>query len=292
MSSASTRRRVTLAASHGRAASGARRLRIDAWRSGCEMLVVSEREQPMQRSDVKVTTPDGECPAVVVTPDGDGSWPAVILFMDAGGVRPAMVQMAEHLAGMGYVAFLPEMYYRHGAYEPFDFATVFSDADERQRMMSMLSSLTKAQAASDAGAFLDFLATLPQVAGTEVGATGYCMGGGLALTAAAHHPDRIVAAASFHGGQLASDAADSPHRVVGRITGRVYVAGARDDASFPPEQAQRLEQALSEAGVEHTLETYPALHGFAVPDNPTFDASAADRHWRALEDLFGAMLGG
>jgi carboxymethylenebutenolidase len=70
----------------------------------------------------------------------------------------------------------------------------------------------------------------------------------------------------------------------------VYVAAAENDSSFPPEQAARLAQALSDGGVDHTIETYPALHGFAVPDNPTYDHDAAERHWRALGELFGAML--
>ena len=225
-----------------------------------------------------------------VTPEGEGSWPAVIFFMDAGGVRPAMVTMAEDLAELGYVVLLPEMYYRHGAYAPFDLETAFSEGSERDRLFGMIGSLTKAMAARDAGALVEFLSGRPEVAGTKIGSTGYCMGGGLSLTAAAHHPDRIVAAASFHGGNLATDAPDSPHLVVGRITGRVLVAGAQDDGSFPPEQAELLERALTDGGVDHTLEIYPALHGFAVPDNPTYDAAVAARHWQALEDLYGAML--
>lgn len=72
----------------------------------------------------------------------------------------------------------------------------------------------------------------------------------------------------------------------------MYVAAAEDDGSFLAEQAALLERALSEAGVDHELETYPALHGFAVRDNPTYDPDAAERHWRALEALFGAMLPG
>lgn len=242
-----------------------------------------------QRTDVTVPTPDGSCPAVLVAPDGPGQWPAVIMFPDAGGVRPAMVGMADHLAAMGYVVLVPEMYYRQGPFEPFKLETAFTDPDERTRLMTMARSVTKAMVASDAGAFLDFLAERPEVAGTKVGTTGYCMGGGLSLTAAAHHPDRIVAAASFHGGNLASDAPDSPHLVAGRIKGRVYVAGAEKDDSFPPEQADLLEQALTEAGVDHQIELYPALHGFAVPDNPTYDPAAADRHWQALGDLYQAL---
>ena len=36
--------------------------------------------------------------------------------------------------------------------------------------------------------------------------------------------------------------------------------------------------------------TYPAAHGFAVPDNPTYDDRAAARHWEALQDLFASTL--
>jgi len=243
----------------------------------------------IHQTEVNVPTPDGICPSIVATPDGEGSWPAVILFMDAGGVRPAMVQMAEQLAGMGYVAFLPEMYYRHGPYEPFRMETAFSDAGERARVIAMARSLTKAMAASDTGAFLDFLSDHPGVAGTQVGTTGYCMGGGLSLTAAASYPDRIGAAASFHGGHLASDAPDSPHLIVGRITGRVYVAAAEKDDSFPAEQAKLLEDALTAGQVDHIMEIYPARHGFAVSDNPSYDPAAAARHWRALGELLGSL---
>ena len=251
----------------------------------------------MPRLDVSVPTPDGTCSASLFTPSapgapgGAGQWPAVILFPDAGGVRPVFHDMAQRLADLGYVAFLPDVYYRHGGYEPFDMATAFTDEGERARLMGMARSLTKAMAASDTGGFLDFLAAQPQVAGTKVGTTGYCMGGSLSLTAAAHHPGRVAAAASFHGGRLAGDAPDSPHLVAGRITGRVYVAAAENDGTFPPEQATLLAAALTDGGVDHTIETYPAAHGFAVPDNPTYDPAADARHWAALTDLYATTLG-
>lgn len=116
------------------------------------------------------------------------------------------------------------------------------------------------------------------------------MGGALSLTVAAHHPERIAAAASFHGGNLASDAPDSPHLVAGRIAGRVYVAAAQDDGWFPPEQATLLAAALTDGGVEHVIEIYPAHHGFAVPDNPTYDVEVAARHLGALESLYAKSL--
>ncbi len=249
----------------------------------------------MPRLDVSVPTPDGTCPAALFTPDDGpehrpGPWPAVIVFPDAGGLRPTFHDMAQRLADLGYVAFVPELYYRHGAYEPFDMMTAFGDEAERTRLMGLARSVTPDMAARDTGAFLDFLAAQPQVAGSKVGVTGYCMSGSLALAAAAHHPDRVAAAASFHGGSLATEAPDSPHRMADRIAARVYVAAAENDRSFPPEQAERLTAALTGAGVDHTVETYPAAHGYAVPDNPTYDADADARHWAALADLYATTL--
>ena len=74
------------------------------------------------------------------------------------------------------------------------------------------------------------------------------------------------------------------------MTAKVYVAGAENDASFDAEQFDRLSKALTEGGVDHTLVTYPAAHGFAVPDNPTYDETAAARHWQALEELYASAL--
>ncbi len=131
----------------------------------------------MPRTDVTIPTADGECAATLHTPDGAGPWPAVILFPDAGGVRDTFLGMADRLAGLGYATLLPDVYYRYGGFEPFDMATVFSDPDQRKRLGEMVGSLTNDRIVADAGAFLDFLAGRPEVAGDGVGTTGYCMGG-------------------------------------------------------------------------------------------------------------------
>jgi carboxymethylenebutenolidase len=186
---------------------------------------------------------------------------------------------------------LPDVYYRSGGYAPFDPATVFSDPAERERLTPLASSVNNGMVVRDAGLFLDFLADRPEVSGPGVGTTGYCMGGRISLIVAGHYPDRVAAAASFHGGRLAADDdPDSPYLQAQRIRATVYVAAAQNDGSFPPEQYQRLEQALTAAGVKHLIETYPAAHGFAVPDTPANDTVADERHWTALTDLYAANL--
>ncbi|GAA1973184.1 dienelactone hydrolase family protein [Amycolatopsis minnesotensis] len=247
----------------------------------------------MPRTDVAVPTGDGVCAATLHTPAGDAPSPAVILYPDAAGPRETFAVMADRLAALGYAVLLPDPYYRTGGYAPFDVATVFGDPDERKRLMDLVASVTAETIVRDTGAFLTFLESRSEVSGTAVGTTGYCMGGRASLTAAGHYPGRIAAAASFHGGNLAKeDDPDSPHLRADRIGASVYVAGAEDDASFPAEQAERLEGALTGAGVRHTVETYPAAHGFAVADNPTYDADAAERHWAALTRLYADTLGG
>src|SRR4051794_17009791 len=247
-------------------------------------------DRPMPQRDVSIPTPDGTLDASVHTPEGNGPWPAVIMYPDAGGVRATFHQMAQRLAELGYAVLLPNPYYRLGEIKPFDMETVFTDADERKRLMSLVSSVTKEQGTRDTAAMLDFLAEQPEVSSAKVGTTGYCMGGGFALNAAGRFPDRVGAAASFHGGVIASTADDRPHPLAGDMNARGYVARAENDAAFGDEQFQRLSSALSEAGVDHTLVTYPAAHGFAVPDNPTYDEAAAERHWKALEELYGSAL--
>lgn len=207
-----------------------------------------------------ISTADGTCPVRLFFPDGSGPWPGVVMYPDAGGVRDTFDQMAAELAGFGYAVLLPDVYYRSGEWAPFDMATVFADQQERNRLFAM------------------------------IGVCGYCMGGRTSLIVAGRLPDRVAAAASFHGGGLVTDSDDSPHLLADRMSATVHVGGAQDDASFTTDHAEQLDKALTAAGVRHTIEWYSAAHGFAVPDNAPYDPAAAERHWDAMRDVFAAAL--
>ena len=237
-----------------------------------------------------ITTGDGACTVRLFTPEGGGPWPGVIMYTDAGGVRDTFDRMAAKLAGYGYAVLLPDVYYRSGGWAPFDMATVFGDAGERQRLFSMIGSVTPDRTADDADAFFAYLAGRPEVSGDRFGVCGYCMGGRTSMIVAGRLPQRVAAAASFHGGGLVTDAADSPHLSADRMRATVYVGGGENDASFTPAHADQLDRALTAAGVSHTIEFYPAAHGFAVPDNPPYDAAADERHWAAMTGLFDSAL--
>ncbi len=247
----------------------------------------------MPREMISIQTKDGECPAYVLTPEGTGPWPAVIFYPDGLGIRPALVEMAARLAAGGYVTLLPDMFYRAGRYEPLDPKAAFAAKDVRAVIGHLLASTDNRRAAEDSAAFFAYLDTRKDIAGAKIGTTGYCMGGGISLTVAGTYPDRVAAAASFHGGALATESELSPHLLAPSIKARVYVAGADQDNSYPPEMAARLETALTAAGVDHRCEIYPgALHGWTMTDFPIYNEAAAARHWRELLKLFSETLPG
>lgn len=246
----------------------------------------------MPQQEVLIPTADGQAKGTLHVPESGGPWPGVVIFPDAGGLRPTFREMGDHLAGLGYVALVPDVYYRAGDWAPFDMATAFSDKQERTRLFGLMSSLTNERVIADAGAYADFLLARPEVRGAAVGTTGYCMGGRMSMLAAGGIGAKVGAAASFHGGRIAvADDPASPHLAADRITAKVYVAGAVEDGSFTAEQAELLDRALTAAGVDHTVEFYPAAHhGFAVPDNDTYDPAADARHWEALRHLYQSRL--
>ncbi|WNF00216.1 dienelactone hydrolase family protein [Streptomyces luomodiensis] len=245
-------------------------------------------------TDVDIPTQDGVADAYLAHPDDSGRHPAVVLYMDAFGLRPHLRTMADRLAGAGYTVLVPNVFYRHGRApltELPDFLDVATRPEILEKLLPIAAELTPDLTVRDAGAYLDWLASCPQATDGPVGLTGYCLGAGLALRAAGAYPDRVAAMAGFHGGSLATEAPNSPHTVVGRITAEVYFGHADQDHALPPEQIERLEKALDEAGVRHRTEVYAgARHGYTQADTSAYDAEATERHWQALLDLFGRTL--
>jgi carboxymethylenebutenolidase len=143
----------------------------------------------------------------------------------------------------------------------------------------------------DMAVFIDFLSRQPEVLPDKFAVTGYCMGGRLALRAAIQFPDKIAAAASFHAGNLATEAPDSLHLHLGQIKAEIYIAFADQDKSMPPEQIDRLQKALEKSGLKYEAELYPgAAHGFTMADLPAYHEASLKRHWEKLFALLERNL--
>ncbi len=236
--------------------------------------------------------PDGTCDARLARPKEEGTYPGVLFLMDAIGLRPQIDRMAERIASWGYVVLAPNILYRAGR-APVVPLTDISVPENREAyldaLMPIVRTFTPAMMVEDAGAYLDALAGL---APGRAGVHGYCFGGRMALLTAAAYPERVAAVASFHGGGLGSESPDSPHRGVGRIRAEVYVGYADGDHEMPPEQMERLEEALKTSELTYRTELYPdAPHGFTMADTPMYQAEGAERHFDRLHDLYARTLG-
>ncbi|WP_405616594.1 dienelactone hydrolase family protein [Streptomyces sp. NBC_00076] len=245
-------------------------------------------------SSVEISTPDGIADAYLSHPDDGSPHPAVLFFMDGFGLRPHLRSMADRLASAGYTVLVPNVFYRYGP-APVVELPEFIDPAERpeiiQRLGPAARTLTPEGAMRDAAAYLDWLAASPLTGEGPAGITGYCMGAGLALRTAGTYPDRVAAAAGFHGAYLATEAPDSPHLLADRITAELYFGHADQDAANPAEQIDRLAKALGAAGVRHRSEVYPgARHGFTQADTAMYGAQVTERHWKALLDLLDRAL--
>lgn len=241
---------------------------------------------------IEIDTGDGSAKATLVLPQTvPVSMPGVILYMDAFGLRPALSAIAERISAEGYAVLVPDLFYRFGKYGPFDAKTAFAVEGSRAQLRTMMAGTTQAMTERDTAAFITALEKEGSTG--PIAALGYCLGGARALTAAAGYPDRIVAAASFHGGNLASDHPDSPHLRAADIRARVYIGAAGGDGSFPPQQSARLVEAFRTAEIDFILENYVGMaHGWAVADHGVYDLVGAERHWKRLLGFLSETLKG
>jgi carboxymethylenebutenolidase len=244
-----------------------------------------------------IDVPAGEATAdaFFTRPADGGPHPAVILYMDAFGIRPALEAHAQELAAHGYCVFVPNAFYRGGRSPVHEDIQTLITAEDRAPLFAMLrprmAALTPEALNADSRAWLSFLRAHPDVHDGPIGTTGYCLGGRLSLRMAGEFPDDVGAAASFHGGNLATETDDSPHLAAVRARAELYIGHADNDGSMPPEQMGRLATALGEAHVRHTTELYAgAQHGWTQTDTPAYDAPSAARAWMRLFELFGRTL--
>jgi len=247
--------------------------------------------KPVKGRDVTIKTADGTADAYFVAP-ATGKHPAVLIWPDIRGLRPAFRQMADRLAGEGYAVLCVNPFYRWEKSPVVTATSDFNDPPVRERLFGYLKQLTKTLVDTDASAHLAFLDAQPEVDTTrKIGTSGYCMGGAMTIFTAALKPDRVGAAASFHGGGVGTDKPDSPHLLIPGTNAGYLFAIAEDDDQKTPNEKTLLKAVLEPRKQWHEVEVYAGtMHGWCPPDGRVYNEAAAEKAWARMIDLFKASL--
>jgi carboxymethylenebutenolidase len=240
---------------------------------------------------IEIQMADGTAGGFLYAPEGSGKRPGVIYLTDIHGIRPAARDLAERIAAKGYVVLLPNVFYRTGTPPLWDFPFKAGDEKSMNRFREMAGPLTAEAMERDGASYVDFLGKQEEVNAGAMGVVGYCFTGAMAMRTAAARPERIGAAASFHGGRLFTDDPASPHTALPRIKSQLYFGHAVEDHGMPKEAIDKFEEALRAWGGKFESETYQgAHHGWTQADSAAYNEPQAERAFAKLMELFGATL--
>ena len=245
----------------------------------------------VQESEVDVKTPDGTADAYFVHPSR-GAYPAVLMWPDIYGLRPAFRQMGRRLAESGYSVLVVNPFYRTKRAPTAAEHADFEDPATRAALVALSGSLTAQTAVTDAKALVAWLDGQPSVdRRRKMGTTGYCMSGPFTMRAAAALPDRVGAGASFHGGGLVTDKADSPHLLIPKMKAHYLFAIAESDDQRQPETKNVLREAFAAARLPAEIEVYAGtIHGWCPTDSRIYNHDQAEKAWSRMLALFKTAL--
>lgn len=251
------------------------------------MLPAVANAAAVTESEVTVPTPDGTADAYFVHP-ATGTAPGVLVWPDIFGLRPAFRQMGRRLAESGYAVLVVNQFYRTKKSPAAENGT----ATPIQQMMPLAQALNATTHMTDAKAFIEWLDKQKAVAkDRRIGTQGYCMGGPMAFRTAAAMPGRVGAVASFHGGGLVRDAADSPHLQAAATKASFLVAIAENDDKRAPGDKDVLKETFAKARISAEIEVYEGgAHGWCPPDSRVYNEPLAEKAWARLLALYGKAL--
>lgn len=255
------------------------------------MLPSTVNAMSVTEREVLIDTPDGAADCYFVTPS-EGKHAAVIFWPDILGLRPAFRQMGKRLAESGYSVLVVNPYYRTDKAPLVPLGGSFADPEIRSMLLPKARSLSADTCVTDGNAYVDWLDQQASVdSSRKMGTAGYCMTGSYTFRLAAARPDRVAAGASFHGGRLVTDQADSPHRLIKNARAEFLVAIAENDDESEPETKNVLRKAFEKANVKAEVEVYAgAMHGWCALDSRAYNEEQANRAWARMLDLFAKRL--
>lgn len=229
-------------------------------------------------------------PVYVAEPKPAGKYPVVIVFMEAFGVNGHIQKVAERIAGDGYLAVAPDMYYRQGK-------GMVAGYNEIQKVLPLMQGMYDAQSSADVRIAIDFVKAHPKARADRIGCVGFCMGGTLSWMTACLNRDIKAASVYYSGGlitrQTSAKRPASPHDYAPLLTAPVLGNFGETDQNPPPADVRQVDEQLTKLGKVHDFKIYPgAGHGFNCDERPSYHKASAEDAWKRTMGWFQKYLKG
>lgn len=216
----------------------------------------------LQRETIELNTAAGRLSALVIRPAGDEPLPGVVQIQEWWGIEPHAIEVAQRLAGAGFVVLLPDLY--HGR--------VVTEPDEAMKAVMMLRG-NMDSAVRDIQRGIDALKARPDVQPQRVGIMGFCVGGLLAWEVTLRSPD-IAAAVPWYAGGF-----DPTPEQLADLHTPVFAIYGGSDPSIPLETIHKVEALLKDKP-DSAVRVYPAAgHAFFNPSHGALHAASAEDAW-------------
>lgn len=228
-----------------------------------EAQTISFTDSRMTANYIEYDSPGGTSGTMrgyLARPSGDGPFPAVLVIHENRGLNPYIEDVARRAAVAGFLALAPDGLSPVGGYPGND-----DDGRALQR------SLDEGELEQDMINSARFLSE-HELSNGNLGATGFCWGGGMTNRLAVELGGDLAAGVPFYGAAPASED-------VGSIEASMLIIYAGTDerinAMWPDYEA-----ALQANGVDYEMQQYPGtLHGFHNNSTPRYNETAAELAW-------------
>ena len=229
----------------------------------------------VSHDDLVLEARDGNRFAAFLTTPDDPSGIGVVILPDVRGLYRFYEELALRFAERGYTALAFDYFGRTAGAEKRD-----DTFDRRPHVEAVMPEEIQqdVRAAVEHGRSLGVGTVLT---------VGFCMGGRHSWLAAAGGHE-LAGAVGFYGGPGPRGGQPSPTERAGEMTAPILALQAGDDENITPELNAAFDAALTAAGVEHEVVTYPgAPHSFFDRKQEQYGAASEDA-WNRVLAFIGA----
>jgi carboxymethylenebutenolidase len=191
--------------------------------------------------------------------------PAVVMIHEWWGLNDNIKEMADELAGEGYVVLAADLYNGEVATDPNRATELSSSVRENPQQ-----AITNLQSA------VQYLASLPNVNSSRIASLGWCFGGGQSLQLALNSEQHPLAATVIYYGNLVNDTNE-----LSKIKWPVLGIFGDQDNSIPVDSVRAFGRGLNQTGVTNEIYLYPGVgHAFANPSGDNYAPQETTDAWQ------------